>query len=292
MSKPVEIVFEDDKPLYSLFEKTKVNIFQTAKIISWNVNGLQGILKKNKNGDKKSSSDKNVLQHLLDTEKPDIICLQEIRCSDKFKWEPEDRMKWYTYENYCQSKKGYSGTLISSKIKPVNVTYGMEGYDDAEGRVITMEFSNFFLLNVYSPNSGTYRLKYRTQVFEPSLHRHVANLNKPVVLVGDLNCTFEDIDKGVSKRIPGDSVEEQLCSAKLLSQCKLVDTFRYLHPTDRIYSWFYPWDNKNGCRFDYILVSKEWMNFVVSSDILYYSSSDHLPTQIFLDFKKDMRDKI
>lgn len=246
------------------------------KIISWNVNGLQGILKK-------KVEDFDLLQNLLLRKDPDILCLQEIKCSIKFQWKPDKR---YTYANYCTTKKGYSGTLISSKIKPINVTYGLPNIDNDEGRVISAEFQEFFLVNIYTPNTGSGRIKYRTEIFEPNLRLHVQTLQskKPVIIIGDFNCTYKDIDMGLNKSIPGSSQGEKECFSQLL-ECGLTDTFRKLYPKEKIYSWFYPWDKKKlkGCRFDYCLVSNCLNKFVKESEILNYEGSDHLPIFVELD---------
>src|ERR1700719_1197285 len=136
------------------------------KIISWNVNGLQGILKKDKYGKKYNKIiDNNTLANMIKIENPDIVCLQEIKCSNKFNYTLFFDFK-YHYSNCCECKKGYSGTLILSKIKPdkIILNFGSELEDnglDKEGRMITLIFPTFILVNVYVPNSGSYRLGWR-----------------------------------------------------------------------------------------------------------------------------------
>ena len=121
------------------------------KIISFNVNGIQQILKKHFDDNKKI----NVLHHLIATENPDFLCLQEIRCSSKFQWSPpkkgnffESKTEYHTFTFHSEHGKGYSGTLVCSKIKPLNVTYGVPNIVEREGRVITLEFEKFYIVNV------------------------------------------------------------------------------------------------------------------------------------------------
>lgn len=151
------------------------------KIISWNVNGLQGIIKKDIKGDKQTRPlITNCLSNLIKKEEPDILCLQEIRCSNKFQWNPSplSGLK-YVYATYSENKKGYSGTLIASRFKPLNVHYGLDGIKEKEGRMITLEFNNYYLINIYTPNIGRTkaRLNYRTKIWEPALLSYINNFN-------------------------------------------------------------------------------------------------------------------
>lgn len=307
------------------------------KICSWNVNGLQGIVKK-KFSDyplysqhpteiemgtepTKSRAVVNCLDHFIDTEQPDILCLQEIRCSDKFQWRPSLKVDvrngvhspTYTYAYHSKERKGYSGTLVWSRFRPLSVHYGIDDLQSTinadekietdaeiriaqEGRVITLEFESFYLVNVYAPNSGTMiddkggrkRLKYRTQVWEPAFRAHVDKLKlkaKSVVVVGDLNCLPEAIDSAYSPSrtagMAGSSMEERICFRELLAGNvktstvdKLVDSFRALNSTKQKYSWG-PGAPKRGCRLDFALCSAKIE--IVAADILSYPGSDHLP---------------
>jgi exodeoxyribonuclease-3 len=256
---------------------------QSIKIVSWNVNGLAGIQKKDVSGKKFTKLQaENPLSNLVKTENPDILCLQEIRCSAKLKYSPFP----YTYTSYAE-KKGYSGTLISCKKKPSEVTYGVPGIEEKEGRVITLEFEGFYFINVYAPNSGDYRLKYRTETWEPTMKKYLIQLQekKKVVLIGDLNCIPEDIDiSKFSKKIKGGSPEEKKCFSLLLKDAGLIDTFRDLHPKERKYSWLAPWAPKMGCRLDFCLVSSSLKDNLKSSEILGNTGSDHLPISVELSF--------
>lgn len=262
------------------------NIEKNAKIISWNCNGLRSILKKNLKGEKqKNLVTKNLLDNLIRVEKPDILCLQEIRCSNDFIWNPHPSLGLsHVYTNCATSKKGYSGTIICSRIKPIRVIYDVEGIDEKEGRVITLEFDNFYIINMYSPNSGRQkeRLVYKTTSWINAISTHVKNLNatdkKHIVLVGDLNVAHETIDNGLGRIVAGAHLEERKTFTEFLTSNNLIDTFRLLHPTTRKYSWFSPAGllKNQGIRLDYALVSNK--DIVHTSDILLnYLGSDHFP---------------
>ena len=190
-----------------------------------------------------------------------------------------------------KNKKGYSGTAVLTKIKPISIHYGLESgeYDD-EGRVITLEFDKFYFVTSYSPNSqdGLKRLEYR-QIFENKLREYLIKLDtlKPVILCGDLNVAHEPIDLKHPKNnemSAGYTIEERNCFSKLLDS-GFVDTFRELHPNEIKYSWWSYIRNARatnaGWRIDYFVVSKRLLSQVIRAEILNdIYGSDHCPIEL------------
>jgi len=265
------------------------------KIISFNLNGIRSVLTKDKTG-KKITSGETVLETLIKEQNPDIICFQEIRCSDNVS------LKTIDFENYgyiditlnCAVKKGYAGTAIFSKIKPMSIKLGFNNEDNGlnnEGRLIIYEFSKFVLLNAYVPNSKAdlSRLDFRINTWEKSIRTYIKSINKPVVYCGDLNVAHAEIDvhnPSSAKEKHGFTTEERNAFQKLLDECDLVDSFRYINKNNIKYSWFSPFaksrEHNKGWRIDYILVSQKIKNKIVNADILNeYYGSDHIP--IILD---------
>jgi exodeoxyribonuclease-3 len=258
------------------------------KIISWNVNGIRAIMKKND------------LYQLIEKEKPNIICFGETKISCPFidtEEELKKKIKGYRYRYWspCLVKNGYSGTAIFSKKKPINVTFGIGSNSlDQEGRVITLEFEKFYLLHVYTPNAGEAlkRLDYRVKKWDVAFRKFVKNLNKtkPVIVTGDLNVAHNEIDihnpKGNLKS-SGFTIEERNSFSKLLKDAKMIDTFRHFNPEKQIYSyWGYRFNlraKNKGWRIDYFLVPEKVINWVKKSDILTdVLGSDHAPISISL----------
>ena len=258
------------------------------KIIAWNVNGLRAIISK------------NYLFDMIKNEDPDIVCLGETKLScpiidtTTILNEKLDEYK-YKYFSQCTEKKGYSGTAIFSKKKPKSVLYGMKKNEhDQEGRLITLEFSKFYLIHVYTPNSGEVlaRLNYRVNNWDIEFKHFIHNLqkNKPVIVCGDLNVANEVIDIHDpihNKKSAGFTNEERDSFKKLLNGLKLIDTFRYLHPNKIEYTyWSYrrkSRENNKGWRIDYFLVSANILNLVVQSNILTnVLGSDHAPIKIIM----------
>ena len=251
------------------------------KIIAWNINGIRASMKTDD------------LYNLINTEKPHIICFGETKLScpiEPVSNELDIRLAKYKYKYYstCSTKKGYSGTAIFSKKKPLNVTYGLDNIDN-EGRVITVEFNSFFLIHVYTPNSGEVlnRLKFRTEIWDTKFKHHLDNLQKkkPIVVCGYLNVANEPIDIHDPKhntRTAGYTIEERESFKKILSSLNLIDTFRYKHPEVVKYSyWSYrnqAKKNNKGWRIDYFLVSNSIKKKIKQSDILIdVVGSDHAP---------------
>jgi len=263
------------------------------KLISWNINGLGGMLKKNPLGGCMNAAEAriqaNVLETLVRQEEPDILCLQEIRCTEKTQWMP---MK-YTYTNYNQtSRKGYSGVLVATHLAPLSVAYDLEGIEEKEGRVITVEFEDFFVVNCYSPNIGSRRLVYRVNVWEPALRRHIQRLQqrKGIILCGDLNVVPTDLDMNLTKTIPGATEEERKAFHQLLDETHSTDSFRYLHPNTRQYTWGGLWMRQKGqgARLDFFIVPTSWAEAGVinRSEMLDYRGSDHIPIVLGLAYSK------
>lgn len=249
------------------------------KAISWNVNGLRACVDKNFMEDFKK----------LDA---DLFCLQETKLQEG--QINLDLPGYHQYWNYAD-KKGYSGTAIFTKKEPLSVTYGM-GIDehDHEGRVITLEFDEYYFITVYTPNSKQEleRLEYR-QHWEDDFRAYLCGLKekKPVIFCGDLNVAHQEIDLKNPKtnhHNAGFTDEERAKMTQLL-EAGFIDTFRYFYPdkTD-IYSWwsyrFKAREKNTGWRIDYFIVSDDFKdrikNAVIHTDIL---GSDHCPVE--LDFE-------
>ena len=243
------------------------------KIVSWNVAGFRACLKKG-------------FEDFFDNIDADIVCLQEVKATmDQIEFKPSN---YHMYLNTAD-KKGYSGTLIYTKIEPISIKYGM-GIDehDHEGRMITLEFDKFYLVNQYVPNvkRDLSRLDYRMK-WEDDFRTYLKTLeqNKPVIVCGDFNVAHTEIDiKNAKANIgnAGFTYEERDKFTELLNN-GFIDTFRYLNPdkTDA-YSWWsymgHARENNVGWRLDYFVVSKDLMNEVVDSMIyreIY--GSDHCP---------------
>lgn len=247
------------------------------KFISWNVNGLRACVKK----------DFEASFHHLDT---DFFCLQETKMQAG---QLDLQFEGYqSYWNYAD-KKGYSGTAIYTKHEPLNVTYGL-GIDehDHEGRVITMEMEDFFLITVYVPNSQDElrRLDYRMQ-WEDDFRAYVMQLDaiKPVIICGDLNVAHEEIDlknPKTNRRNAGFTDEEREKMTILLNN-GFVDTFRHLYPEQVTYSWwsyrFRAREKNAGWRIDYFLISERLKERLVDAKIhTEILGSDHCPVELEL----------
>ncbi len=249
------------------------------KLISWNVNGLRACVGKGFND-------------FFTKIDADIFCLQETKVSEgQIEFAPDG---YNCYWNYAE-KKGYSGTAIFTKEKPLTVTYGM-GIDehDHEGRIITLEFEKYYMITVYTPNSKREleRLDYR-QVWEDDFRCYVNKLRetKPVVLCGDLNVAHKEIDLKNPKtnhKSAGFTDEERNKMTELL-ESGFIDTFRYFYPdvTERYSWWSYMFkarEKNAGWRIDYFLVSDELKEKLLSADIHHdVMGSDHCPVELVID---------
>ena len=253
------------------------------KLISWNVNGLRAVINKG-------------FKDFYNTINADIICLQETKMQqDQISIDINEMFKdRYVYWNSAE-KKGYSGTVVISKIKPINITYGIGKEEhDKEGRIITLEFDKFYLVNCYTPNSkrGLERLDYR-MIWEDEIRNYLLNLNKikPVVYCGDLNVAHNEIDlknPSSNHHNAGFSDEERSKMTELLN-AGFIDTFRYKYPDKTgAYSWwsymFHARENNAGWRIDYFIVSDSIKDKIEDSKILSdVMGSDHCPVELDID---------
>ena len=246
------------------------------KLISWNVNGLRACINKGL---------KDFCNHI----DADIFCIQETKCQ-----KDQIDLEFEGYTSYWNSaeKKGYSGTAIFTKQKPISVTYGIGIEEhDKEGRVITLEFEKFYMINIYTPNSKREleRLEYR-QIWEDEIRKYMLKLNenKPVIMCGDLNVAHKEIDlknPKTNRHNAGFTDEERNKMTELLD-AGFVDTFRVLYPDkENVYSWWsymgHAREKNVGWRIDYFIVSKSIENCIkeakIHSDIL---GSDHCPVEL------------
>ncbi|MDT7861977.1 MAG: exodeoxyribonuclease III [Saccharolobus sp.] len=240
------------------------------KIVSWNINGLRSALKKN-------------LLEFIKSDKYDIILFQEIRGEIV----PLDFiMLGYNIFSFPAKRKGYSGVMTLSVIKPINVIKGIGISEfDNEGRVITIELQDFFIINSYFPRAGDNlsRLEFKLN-FNNSIENFSEKLRKikPVIICGDFNVAHQNIDAAYNDpSIPGLTPQEKAWFSHFLS-LGYIDTFRYFHPNERKYSWWSFMMNarerNTGLRLDYCLVSKELEGRIRNADILdNILGSDHAP---------------
>lgn len=228
----------------------------------------------------------------FDSVDADVFCLQEIKLSEgQIEWNKEN---YYSYWNYAE-KKGYSGTAVFSKEKPLSVKYGI-GIDehDHEGRVITLEFENFYMVTVYTPNSQREltRLEYRMK-WEDDFRNFLNDLRKtkPVVVTGDMNVAHKEIDlknPKTNRKNAGFTDEERQKMTELLDS-GFIDTFRYFYPdAEQRYSWwsymFKSREKNAGWRIDYFLASKELEDRLISAEIHdKVLGSDHCPIELVID---------
>ena len=247
------------------------------KFVSFNVNGLRSILKK------------TFIEDFTNMN-ADIFSLNETKLSDdNFPFLPEG---YNVYHTFSKVRKGYSGVAVFSKLTPLSVHYGLlENKYDEEGRVITLEFSNFYYVACYVPNAGDElkRMDFRMQ-FEKDLIEYFASLNKPIVYCGDLNVAHNPIDLKNPKantHNAGFTIEERSAFNTLLST-GLVDTYRYLYPENVKYSWwsymFNARKNNAGWRIDYYLVSEDIKDKIIDAEIHNeVFGSDHCPVSLTID---------
>ena len=265
-----------DNNITSIFAKLNINnYFCIMKLISWNVNGLRAC-------EGKGFSD---IFKSLDA---DFFCLQETKMKEG---QLDLQFEGYTsYWNYAD-KKGYSGTAIYSKHTPLSVSYGI-GIDehDHEGRVITLEMEQFYLVTVYVPNSqdGLKRLDYRMQ-WEDDFRAYIQKLDskKPVIFCGDLNVAHEEIDlkNPKSNRKNAGFTDEEREKFSTMLGCGYIDTFRHLYPEQVTYSWwsyrFQARQKNAGWRIDYFVTSERLASNIadakIHTDIM---GSDHCPVEL------------
>lgn len=248
------------------------------KFISWNVNGIRACVTK------------GFLDYFKAVD-ADIFCLQETKLQEG--QIDLDLDGYYQYWNYAQ-KKGYSGTAIFTKEKPLSVLYGMDIEEhDTEGRVITLEFEDFYFITVYTPNSQSElkRLDYRMK-WEEDFKSYLKDLekSKPVVVCGDLNVAHQEIDlknPKTNRKNAGFTDEERSKFTQLMNE-GFIDTYRYFNPNkEGVYSWwsyrFNARKNNSGWRIDYFIVSESMKDRLVSADIhCSVLGSDHCPVELVI----------
>lgn len=249
------------------------------KLISWNVNGIRACVTKG-------------FKDAFNKLDADIFCIQETKC------QPDQiDLQFDGYTSYWNSaeRKGYSGTAIFTKKKPLSVTYGIGIEEhDKEGRVITLEFEKFYMVTIYTPNSkrGLERLAYR-QIWEDEIRKYLLKLNekKPVIMCGDLNVAHEEIDLKNPKSNMGNAGftnEEREKMTELLN-AGFTDSFRYLYPDkENVYSWWsymgHAREKNVGWRIDYFIVSKSLENKIKEATIYpEIFGSDHCPVGLEIE---------
>ena len=248
------------------------------KIISWNVNGIRAAYKKG-------------FEEFFKQEDADIFCIQETKMQEG---QLDLSQEGYTVYLNSAVKKGYSGTAIWTKIQPISIKYGMDIEEhDQEGRIITLEFENFYMVNVYTPNSKREleRLEYRC-IWESDFRNYLEELKKkkPVILCGDLNVAHKDLDVKNAKANYGNAgfTDEERREFENLLNLGYVDTFRKIYPDLEKFSWwsyFGKAREKNvGWRIDYFIISENISNNL--KDAMIYDNilgSDHCPVGIEID---------
>lgn len=249
------------------------------KLISWNVNGIRACINKG-------------FKEFFEKANSDIFCIQETKCQ-----KDQIELEFEGYKSYWNSaeKKGYSGTAIFTKKEPIDVKYGIGIEEhDKEGRVITLEYEKFYIVNIYTPNSKREleRLDYR-QEWEDEIRKYLLKLNqsKPVIMCGDLNVAHKEIDLKNPKtnhKSAGFTDEERNKMTELL-KAGFIDTYRYLYPDkENVYTW---WSymrkarEKNvGWRIDYFIVSNDIKNKIkevkIDEDVM---GSDHCPVELEIE---------
>lgn len=274
------------------------------KLISFNVNGIKSITSKDEFGNKKCPFSQSVIVKLIEEQDPDILCLQELKASNDQSLVCFTSKFNHLFYNLSKARKGYSGVAVMTKEKPLSIFEDfsksegeltisiddemLEDFEKVlnEGRILTLEFENWFLVNVYTPNSGEELRRLNLRMKWDELFRNYISLlekEKPVIICGDLNIANEVIDiknAASNKNSAGFTVKERISFRKLLEG--RIDTFRYLHPEEVKYSY---WSNfgkarerNAGWRIDYILISEELKEKLVESDILTeVGGSDHAP---------------
>ncbi len=259
------------------------------KLISWNVNGLRAVINKG-------------FEDFFKEANADIFCLQETKMQVEQLGEDAKKIfdGYYQYWN-CAEKKGYSGTAIFTKKEPISVSYGIGIEEhDKEGRVITLEYEDFYIVDCYTPNSKREleRLEYR-MIWEDEFRNYLLNLNKrkPVILCGDLNVAHKEIDlknPKTNRRNAGFTDEEREKMTRLLDS-GFTDSFRFLYPNkENCYSWWsymgHSREKNIGWRIDYFIVSNS-IESKIKESYIYQNilGSDHCPVGLELDNFKEVK---
>jgi len=249
------------------------------KLVSWNVNGIRAALR-------------NGFRAYVDAEQPDLLCIQESKAQPE---QVELELPGYNAFWNSAERKGYSGTVAWTRQPPLTVSYGLgDLLVDTEGRVITLEFADFFVVTVYTPNSGRelLRLEYRTGEWDVAFRQYLLMLQarKPVIFCGDLNVAHQEIDlvrPGANHHSAGFTDQERASFSNLLA-AGFIDSFRELDPRPGQYSWWPYWrdarERNLGWRIDYVCLSTplrpRLRQAFIRSEVM---GSDHCPVGIILD---------
>ncbi len=261
----------------------------SIKIISFNVNGIRAVIKKD-------------FINSLKKLNGDIVCIQETKAHPE-QVEHSIKELGYEYEYWNSAeKKGYSGTAIFSKIKPLSIEYGLGVEElDNEGRVITAEFNEFYLVNVYTPNSKREleRLNFRYEIWDREFLKFLKKLEKkkPVIFCGDLNAAHKPIDlkndkaNMTTKTKPGSAgfTDKEREGITNIINSGFIDTFRFFHPNEEKYTWwsymFKSREKNIGWRIDYFFISESIKDKLISAEIHNeIHGSDHCPISIEVEF--------
>lgn len=247
------------------------------KCVSWNVNGIRACINKG-------------FFDVVKQMDADFFCVQETKMQEG---QADINIEGYYHYLNSAEKRGYSGTLIYTKQKPISVFYGMNNEDfDQEGRLITLEYPNYYFITCYTPNSQNElkRLDYRME-WEEYFLKYLDSLDKPVILCGDLNVAHQEIDlknPKTNRTNPGFTDQERSCISKLLNH-GYIDTFRYLYPSVKeVYSWWsyrFQARKKNaGWRIDYFIVSQSLKDCIIDASIeTEIMGSDHCPVTLTIN---------
>lgn len=264
-------------------------------IVSWNVASLSAIVR--------DHDTSKLFSEIFARSSADIICLQETKLQSKsvgsinIQLDSMGFESWYKFHNCSTARLGHAGVLTMTKTPPISITTSVDHAAlDREGRIVVCEFEDFYIVNVYVPNSGTglINLSRRLSLWNPAFEKLIFKLNRkrPVIIAGDLNVARTELDIYDTKRhlkSPGFSEEERAAFESGLLKKGMVDTWRILHPRKEEYTFFSKRGNSrsknHGWRLDYFLISHKFFDHVISSEILnmFPHASDHLP--IFLQIK-------
>lgn len=255
----------------------------SLRLICWNVNGIRSIIKKNFINDIRQLN-------------PDFLCLQETKAAvEEVKTALSLIPEYKIFANSSKVRQGYSGTALLTRLQPLDVQYDMNAPEhDQEGRVITAEYPDFYLVNVYTPNSGEglRRLEYRGK-WDEEFRRYLVKLKskKPVVACGDFNVAHQEIDIARPKENYNKSAgytQQEIDGFQRLLDAGFVDTFRHFHPDTKKYTyWNYMFKARArnvGWRIDYVLVSEDFLPRIAKAEIYNeYMGSDHCPVGVEID---------
>lgn len=279
------------------------------RLISWNVNGIRAVKGKVKNGEKTGTSTNNVIKTLIEEEKPDVLCLQEVKTQTSEDLEYLREHYKYILTNFSKKKAGYSGVALLTNQRPQWVSHDFKMYTEEqigsynshefvhEGRVITVRLKECVVVTVYVPNSKDELARLNERIEWEQIMRNYlqalkhTNPTVPIIYTGDLNIaptTLDIHDPKGKEKIAGFSKEEREEFHKLVTEVDLIDSFRYLHPTDIKFTYWSNFrksrENNKGWRIDMFMVNAAAKDRIVGADCLMnYFGSDHAPILLELN---------